>query len=582
LIRRLGAGGAALLPLACSLGCAEGEDAGTSRALPYSFTDVTESAGLAGFHQINGDPEKPFILDSIGAGVALFDCDGDGDLDAYLTNGSRLGAAAPSDAALESAVRAPRDALYANDGGGAFADRTDAAGLGWAGWTQGVRVADVEGDGDPDLYLTCYGPNVLYQNLGDGTFRDVTEAAGVGDPRWSGGACLLDHDRDGDLDLYVANYLDFDEERMLADRPVEIYHGISVYKGPRGLPAARDRFYANDGAGVFEDVSTRTGVDAPEAFGFQCATFDVDGDGWMDVFVANDSVANLLWRNDREGGFEDVALTSGVALNMFGKAQSSMGVAVGDGDGDLRVDLYVTHFSHDYSTFYRGVEGGFFVDATHRLRLVADTEPDIAWGCGFVDFDSDGDLEIFAVNGHVYPQVDLVDVGLRYAERNDLFELDGDAYRVPPGRGGPGFDVERVSRGAAEGDVDGDGDVDLLIGNLDAPPTMLRNDGPSGNWVKVRLIGPGANRDAVGARLVARVGERRQLRLVGTGGSFLSSPDPRQHFGLGTAGAIDELTVAWPDGKEEVFTELAAGALVTIERQADGPSRVRRTPLGER
>ena len=577
--RRLGAGGAALLPLTCSFGCAEEERAAPPRSLPYSFTDVTEASGLAGFHQLNGDPQKPFILDSIGAGVALFDYDADGDLDAYLTNGSELGAP-PSDAALDARRTAPRDALYANDGTGAFTDRTEAAGLGWRGWTQGVRVADFEGDGRPDLYLTCYGPNVLYRNLGDGAFRDVTAAAGVGDPRWSGSACLLDHDRDGDLDMYVANYVDFDEERMLADRPVERYHGISVYKGPRGLPAARDRFYVNDGAGVFADESARTGVDAPEGFGFQCVTFDVDGDGWLDVFVANDSVANLLWRNERGERFEDIALTAGVALNMFGKAQSGMGVAVGDGDGDGRVDLYVTHFSHDYSTFYRGVEGGFFVDATHRLRLVGDTERDIAWGCGFVDFDSDGDLEIFAVNGHVYPQVDLVDVGLRYAQRNDLFELDGGTFRVPEGAGGPGFDVELVSRGAAEGDVDGDGDVDLLIGNLDAPPTLLRNDGPSGNWVKVLLVGSGANRDAIGARLVARVGERRQLRLVGTGSGFLSSPDPRHHFGLGTAGALDELIVVWPEGEEEVFTALAAGTLVTIERVAGGPSRVRSAPLG--
>jgi hypothetical protein len=537
-----------------ALGCAEDGD----RELPvgpYHFVDVTEAAGLGGFRQVNGNLEKEFIIEGIGGGCALFDYDLDGDLDAYLTNGSSIDGFPPG--------QEPRDALYANDGTGRFTEVTDAAGLGDTEWTNGAFVADVNADGWPDLYLTNWGPNVLYLNEG-GTFRDATEEAGVGDPLWSTSASFFDFDQDGDLDLYVANYIEFDVEAMKADRPTMTYRGITVYKGPRGLPPERDRFYRNEGNGRFTDVSEEVGITEPRMFGFQSVVLDVDQDGWLDLFVANDSQANFYWRNDGGEGFEERGLVAGLAVNMFGKEQSGMGVAVGDADGDLLTDLYVTHFSHDYSTFYRGVAGSSFVDATHRLKLVEDTEPDIAWACGFEDFDNDGDLEIYAVNGHIYPQVDRAGVGLTYAQKNDLFERANGHFQLASG--GPGFEVAKVSRGAAAGDIDGDGDLDLLIENLDDTPTLLRNDGPSGNYAQLEVTCGGANRGAIGARLVVRVGDVVHLRLVGTGGSFLSSSSSLIHIGLGDAPRIDEVEVTWPDGEVEVFRDVGGDGVTAIEK----------------
>ncbi len=536
---------------------------------PFRFVDVTHASGLGGFQQRSGDPAKGYIVETVGGGVALVDVDLDGDLDAYLTNGSFFGATAGD---------APRDALYLNDGAGTFRDATEASGLGDRGWTCGVRVVDFDADGWPDLYLTNYGPNVLYRNDGDGTFTDVTAAAGVGDPGWSTGACFLDHDNDGDLDLYVANYLEFDEARFLAERPTIHYQGVEVMQGPRGLPEAYDTFYVNRGDGTFRDASEELGVRAKKLFGFQCVAFDADRDGWVDVYVANDSVENLLWHNREGSGFEDRAFLTGLALSMAGKPQAGMGVALGDYDGDLVPDLYVTNFADDYFTLYRGTPRNYWVDATHRLRLADVTRSALGWGCGFEDLDSDGDLEIFVAAGHVYPQVDEIDVGSTYRQQNLLLAYDGATFeRVA---GGPGFELAAASRGAAVGDVDADGDLDLLFGNLDGPPTLLRNDTPQGNALRLLLVGRGGNREAVGARVVVTVGERRHLRLVATAQGFLSSSSPWLHVGLGDAERADAVDVTWPDGTTETLGPVAAGGALTIVQGAasDGAARTTSPP----
>jgi hypothetical protein len=550
--------------------------------LPFLFHDVTAEAGLADFQQVNGSLEKNFVVEYTGGGVGLFDPDQDGDLDAYLTNGSLL-------EGLE-AGKEPRDALYRNDGTGRFSDATAAAGLGDATWTNGVRTVDLDGDGWSEMYLTNYGPNVLYRNRGDGTFADVTAEAGVGDPRWSTGASFLDFDQDGDLDLYVANYIRFEEERMLRERPVGTMNGhsavsaksfvdVRVMFGPQGMPGDRDRFYVQESPWRFRDASVEIGVDAEERMGFQAVAYDIDLDGWVDVYVANDVEQNILWHNEQGKRFVDQALVSGSALSGAGKPQGSMGVGVGDYDGDLLPDLYVTNFTEDYSTLYRGRPGGNFLDVTARVGLVDPTWMMVAWATGFVDFDSDGDDELFAVNGHVYPQVDQFDIGTTYRQPAQLFTLEGGRFVVPAGGGGPGFEPRRACRGAAWGDVDGDGDMDLLLGNIDGPATLLRNDGPNQRWVKVLVLGKGANREAVGARIVLRVGERRELRCVSVGGSFLSSCDPREHFGLGTAEKADELEVTWPDGRVERFTDLAAGKIYTVLESESGPSTLSASDL---
>jgi len=529
---------------------------------PYVLRDVTAEAGLSGFHQVNGSAEKPFIVETVGGGCALFDADGDGDLDAYLTNGGRLGAELASN---------PSDALYANDGRGRFADASAAAGIDERRWTSGVRAADVDGDGACDLLLTNYGPETFYAGDGRGAF--VERAAGLGDEDWSTGAAFLDFDRDGDLDLYLANYVAFDEARMLGEHPVTVYQGIEVMKGPQGLPGAPDHFFVNEGGLRFHEASRELGI-VEDLFGFQCIPFDFDGDGWLDVFVANDSVANALWRNREGKRFEDVALRQGLAFSLAGRPQACMGIAVGDFDGDLLVDLFATNFADDYSTVYRGQARGFFLDVTQAVGLGPLTMAELSWGTGFVDLDLDGDLELYEVNGHVYPQVDRFPLGMEYHQRAQLFEYDGVRWREPDGRGGRALAAKRAGRGSATGDVDGDGDLDLLIEDIDGPPRLLRNEGRTGHGLVVELVGAGANREAVGARLVARVGERKALFLVGTAAGFLSSCDRRVTIGLGAAEALDELEVTWPLGASERFTGLRAGTRVRIEERPGAPAGV--------
>lgn len=581
--------GTALVAAACSCSCGDATPAAPAGApasgpLPYLFTDITRASGLAAFTQVNGTNEKEFVVESFAGGVALFDPDGDGDMDAYLTNGGRLEGRVPG--------QEPRDALFLNDGKARFTDGTAGANLGDANWTCGVRTVDLDGDGDVEMFLTNYGPDVLYDNLGGGKFADVTARAGVAHPGWSTGAGFLDFDKDGDLDLFVVDYLEFDEEQMLRERPRGAMHGhsqttpsgkkledVRVMKGPMGLEPSPSLFYVNEGGGRFRDASKEVGISELRRFGFQALTFDADLDGWVDVLVVNDVVEDTLWHNDGGQRFVDTSLQTGVSGRQDGVAQGGMGGAVGDYDGDGIADLFVSNFVEDYSTLFHGLSGGFFSDVTARMGLRKDTWLMVGWGCGFHDFDADGDLELFEVNGHTFPQVDLLDLGTSYKQPNQLWELKDGRYVIPPGGGGPDFTVPRAGRGSAVGDVDGDGDQDLLLGNIDDNPTLLRNDSKNGHWLMVLALGAGGNRDAVGARLVLRVGDRKHLRVVSAGSGFLSSNDPREHFGLGSATKADELEVTWPDGRVERFPDLAADRIYTLED--GGGSRTSRLDAGQ-
>ncbi|MEZ6018405.1 MAG: CRTAC1 family protein [Planctomycetota bacterium] len=581
--------------LTLALGCGgrgsdtahRGEPGGPARV---RFVDATERVGLGGFRQVNGSAAKPYILESFGAGVALFDVDGDGDLDVYLTNARALpdpagdgedrtpAYQATDKAATEDASGPPRDALYLNDGEGNFSDVTLARGLGDQGWTTGVEVADVDGDGRIDLFLTGYRAQALLMQRADGTFEDATARAGLASDRWSTGACFLDFDHDGDLDLYVANHIELDLAALQASDAREEWYGERVYTGPRGLVAAPDRFYRNRGDGTFEDRSSAVGVDAIARYAFEAVAFDADGDGWVDVYVANDTQPNVLWRNVEGARFEEIALRSGAALSANGAAQAGMGVAVGDVDGDGVADLGVTNFSEDSSTLYLGRGATGFDDMTARARLIAPTRPYLGWSLGFDDLDLDGDVDLWCVNGHVFPQADRIATGMGYAQVNQAFLNDGDGrFRSAEDLGG-GFDVKAASRGGAAGDLDRDGDIDLVIGNLDGPPTVLLNETARlGRAAFVRLVDRAPNTTAHGAVVTARIGKERRTRFVGTGSGFLSCSGSDVHFGLGAAARIDALEVRWADGEREVYPGVEAGFHVVLDRTL---GIVRRWPLG--
>lgn len=526
------------------------------------FVDGSQAAGLASFRNQSGSPDKDYITDSFGAGVALFDYDRDGDLDLYVIGGGSI--------ASGTDQGATQDALFAGDGTGKFRDVTQAAGIGPCGWTYGVCAADLDGDGWCDLYVTTQQSNTYWRNLGDGTFEDATKAAGIGGREWSAGALAFDYDRDGDLDLWVTNHIDFDRASIEAEGKRGSYLGQAVYFGPGGLPGVADRLYANQGDGTFRDRSIESGVTKHALCGFQAVAVDVDQDGWLDVYVANDSQPNQLWHNQGDGTFIDKGLEYRAALSVEGGPQAGMGVAVGDADGDGADDLFVTNFSEDYFTLYQGSVGGVFRDVTRRSHLMQPTLASLGWASMFVDFDADGDVDLFAANGHVFPQMDAVPAGPGYQQRNQVFENLGDGrFAIPAGEGGPGL-LERGShRGGAAGDVDGDGDMDLVIGRIDASPILLLNQGEGlGSSLWIDLVGAGANPGAVGARIEVQVGDRSLSRTVGSQQGFLSSSAPAVHFGLGTASQVDRIKLTWPDGSQETFGPAAAGERLRLVQGA--------------
>ena len=538
---------------------------------PVVFEDVTQRSGLGAFRNRTGTPEKNYILELATGGVALFDYDGDGWLDVYLVNGSTY-------AALKGLEPAPRAALFHNNHDGTFTDVTAKAGVSNDRWGFGVTVGDYNNDGWPDLYVTNFGKNRLYRNNGDGTFTDVAEQAGVAvsgkTPIWTTAAAFGDYDRDGNLDLFVAGYLKFDPDHPPVPGSPDVgrnfceYRGQTTPCGPRGLPGERDFLFHNNGDGTFTEVAEKAGVSDPNGYyGFAAAWVDVDDDGWPDLLVANDSTPNYLYRNRGDGTFEDVSLASGFALNENGREQASMGIAVGDYDNDGRVDLYVTNFSDDYNTLYHNEGGGNFLDITFQLGLGEPTIPFLGWGTGFIDYDNDGRKDIFVANGHVYRSVDKTDWGTTWAQRPQLFRnLNGARFQEVPPATGSGLAVLASARGAAFGDIFNDGHIDVVMNNLDGPPTLLRNVVRNGNhWLLLKLIGgPKSPRDATGAVVFLTAAGLRQRGDVLGGGSYSSHSDQRLHFGLGTATQVEKLEIRWPSGLRESASVPGVDRILTI------------------
>ena len=538
----------------------------TAMQLADTFPGFTDVAGEAGLDLVNvsGGGQKEYIVEVNGNGAGFFDYDGDGDTDLILTNGSVLDGLASGGHRML--------ALFDNDGG-RFRDVTAEAGLAATGWGMGVCIADYDNDGHRDIHLTAYGPNVLYRNNGDGTFSNRTEAAGVGDSQWSANCAFGDYDRDGDVDLYVANYVEFDSETVPRRGETAIcrYMGVDVFCGPRGLAGAPDRLYRNNGDGTFADATVEAGVDLPPHYGLGVAFSDFDNDGWPDIYVANDVMPNLLFQNDRDGTFTDKGLISGTALSYEGREQAGMGVAVGDYDGNGYMDIFVTNFSRDTNTLYQNLGGLVFADVTAASGMGNTSFNYLGWGTEFVDLDNDGWLDVFVANGHVYPEIDRLETGRSYLQRKEVYRNLGDGRYVEVASGiGGDLLVPQSARGAAFGDYDNDGDIDVVTVNLNAPPNLYRNDGGNeGGWVSLRLEGTRSNRDAIGARVEAEAGGRVRVAEVRSGGSYLSHNDMRVHFGLGSVDSIERLQVSWPSGLVEEFPAVEVGRFVTL-REGDG------------
>ncbi len=526
------------------------------------FRDVTDKSGVD-LVVTFGSEEKRYIVEYTGTGASLTDYDGDGDLNLYLVDGSAL-ELAPGEA--------PHDRLYRNDGGFHFTDVTESAGLGSTSWGGGVVAADVDNDGDPDLLITNFGPNILYRNNGDGTFTDVTEGSGIDDTRWHSSAAFGDLDGDGFLDLYISNHAVYHREE-----PPKLpcyWKGIQIACGPLAHVPETHLLYRNRGDGTFVDISRSSGVAAKPGFGFGVVMDYFDDDDRLDIYVANDLTENFLFLNRTGDGtgegirLEESSALSGAGYVEGGREQAGMGVDSGDYDGDGRPDLYVTNFSDDYNTLYHNEGGGLFTDRTFEARLGEVTFTHLAWATGFVDVDNDGDLDLFVVNGHIYPEADRFESGTSYAQANQLFENVGDGtFRDVSAAAG--LRDKRLGRGAAFADIDDDGDVDVVVANMQARPSLLENDGGNRRkWVAFLLVGGPSNRDGVGARVEVHAEGRLERATAKDGEGYLSSGDRRIHFGLGNADGITEGRVVWPSGTVTSLGALSGGRVYVVKEEA--------------
>ncbi len=514
------------------------------------FTDVTAELGIECQH-VNGESGKKYFIEPIGSGVALFDFDNDADLDLYLVNGSDL-------PGMTSSIP-PTNCLYRNDGG-TFTDITTEASVGDMGYGLGCCVGDYNNDGFTDLYVTNYGPNVLYRNNGDGTFTDVTATADVDGDQFSSGCAFVDVDADGYLDLYVVNYVQFDPDT----NPECNRQGIRTYCTPEALPGVADVFYRNNGDGTFADVSKEVGVGTANGKGLGVVCGDVDNDGDVDIFVANDTTPNFLYLNERNGvEMTEDALFAGVALSEEGRAYSGMGANLGDFDNDGYLDIVITNFQDQTNSLYHNAQSGFFTEMSFAKGIGERSLPYLAWGVDFIDFNNDGWLDLFIANGHLDDNIAEIDPIGTYAQPNQLFLSDrGIRFSESPDAA---IAQQKVSRGTAFGDIDSDGDIDIVISNLKDTPTVLRNNGDNASrWLTIKLIGTHCNRDAIGARVTIVSESLTQMREVKSGSGYLSQNDLRLHFGLGATTSVDTLTVRWLCGKVQTLQNIEANQVLVI------------------
>ncbi len=521
------------------------------------LTDVTRETRIDFCHTDGGTGER-YIIESVVAGLALFDYDGDGYVDIYFLNGATHKHTADDNA--------PRNALYRNNGDWTFTDVTLMAGVGDRGFGLGVTAGDYDNDGDQDLYLNNSGPNVLYRNNGDGTFTGVVEEAGVGNGNKVGaGTAMLDIDGDGDLDLYVANYVDFNYDNHIIRRIGE----HQFHPGPADYHPVPDNLFRNNGDGTFSDISKASGVSAAAGTGMGIVCFDYDSDRDTDVFVCNDHRPNFLLQNDGTGHFHEVGLLAGVAFDAFGNPNGSMAVDCGDYDNDGRLDLFMTDYSSEMPVLYRNLGSGLFEDATRAARIANTTFPHVTWGTGMVDFDSDGDRDLFVACGHFMDNIRFIDDRTRVQVRNILLQNAGDGTFIDVSNHcGSGLTPVEASKGAGFDDLDNDGDIDAVILNTNSRPTIIRNDSATGHHsLQIRLVGTRSNRDGVGARVRVVARGRSQIAEVHSGRGYQGHFGTQLHFGLDRADRIDRIEVSWIGGGHDVLTDIGVDQRVVLRQR---------------
>jgi len=543
------------------------KDKSEANGFPVTFVDVAGLAGLSDPIIYGGLEHKKYIIETNGSGVAFFDYDNDGWVDILLLNGTRLEGFPKG--------KEPTIKLYRNQRNGSFSDTTAKAGLRHAGWASAICAGDYDNDGYEDLYLTYWGQNVLYRNRGDGTFTDMTQKASLGTKgtRWGSGCTFVDYDRDGNLDLFVANYLKFDLET--APEPGKgancTWKGIPVNCGPKGLPTDINLLYHNNGDGTFADVSDKSGIAKVEdRYSMTAITTDFNNDGWPDIYVACDSTASTLYRNNRDGTFTDVSLETGAAYNEDGQAQAGMGVAIGDYNGDGFLDIFKTHFADDLPMLYKNSGREFFEDASRAAGF--DHTRYVQWGTGFADFDNNGWPDILIATGNVYPEVEKLFKEYPHRGPRLVYQnLGNGRFKEVTAHSGPGVLTAKSSRGCAFGDFDNDGDVDVLVMNMNEPPLLLRNEyinrqnRERNNWIKVKLIGTKSNRSAIGARVQVKSGLHLQTQEVTSQSSYYSHNDLRLHFGIGTSLKAAQIEIRWPNGQTETVKDIAVNQTVRIK-----------------